>query len=66
MAAVNRFAVPNTSFPALLLLAHFVLSSQVNASLLIDPTQIGQELQNFAREALGVDEMQVGRQNVLS
>ena len=35
-----------------------LLASQVNASLL-DPTLIGRELQKFARDGLGVDEMQV-------
>lgn len=36
-----------------------MLLSQVDASL-FDPTLIGNELQMFARDALGVDEMQVG------
>ena len=36
-------------------------SSQVDADLLVDPTLIGQELQSFAKDALGVDEMQVSR-----
>ena len=45
--------------PYLLLLSFFVLLlSEVGASLL-DPTEIGKELQTFARDALGVDEMQV-------
>ena len=45
--------------PYLLLLSFFVLLlSEVGASLL-DPTEIGRELQTFARDALGVDEMQV-------
>lgn len=35
-----------------------VLLSEVGASLL-DPTEIGRELQTFARDALGVDDMQV-------
>ena len=35
-----------------------LLLSEVGGSLL-DPTQIGGELQKFARDALGVDEMQV-------
>ena len=45
--------------PSALLLSVFVLQlSNVGASLL-DPTEIGRELQTFARDALGVDEMQV-------
>ena len=35
-----------------------IFSCQVNASLL-DPVLISKELQTFARDALGVDEMQV-------
>ncbi|KAJ7382930.1 hypothetical protein OS493_031705 [Desmophyllum pertusum] len=43
----------------LVLLCLFViLSSQVDANLL-DPTLIGRELQKFAKDALGVDEMQI-------
>lgn len=37
--------------------AFVLLFSEVGGSLL-DPTQIGGELQKFARDALGVDEMQ--------
>ncbi|KAJ7382927.1 hypothetical protein OS493_031702 [Desmophyllum pertusum] len=37
-----------------------ILSSQVDANLL-DPTLIGRELQKFAKDALGVDEMQVAK-----
>ena len=45
--------------PSILLLSIFtLLLSEVRASLL-DPTEIGRELQTFARDALGVDEMQV-------
>jgi len=46
------------TFSVLLLSVFVLLSSEVGASLL-DPTQIGRELQTFARDALGVDEMQV-------
>ena len=59
MAAVHLFGVPNRNLAALLHLACFVFSFQACRSLLIDPTLIGQELQTFAKEALGVDEMQV-------
>lgn len=51
-----RFA--SETFSVLLLSVFVLLSSEVGASLL-DPTQIGRELQTFARDALGVDEMQV-------
>ena len=55
-ARKDRFAsVP----PSILLLSVFIfLLSEAGASLL-DPTKIGKELQTFARDALGVDEMQV-------
>jgi len=46
------------SFSVFLLSVFFLPLSEVGASLL-DPTQIGRELQTFARDALGVDEMQV-------
>lgn len=42
----------------LLLSFCFVVLSQVGASL-VDPSRIGKKLQTFARDALGVDEMQV-------
>jgi len=51
-----RFA--SETFSVLLLSVFVLLLSPVGASLL-DPTQIGRELQTFARDALGVDEMQV-------
>ena len=38
-----------------------MFSWQVDAGLLVDPRLIGQELQSFAKDALGVDEMQVSR-----
>ena len=59
MAAVDLFGVPKRNLAAMLFLAYFVFSFQACGSLLIDPTLIGQELQTFAKEALGVDEMQV-------
>ena len=49
--ASKTFCVPSLSLYVLLL-------SEVGGSLL-DPSQIGRELQTFARDALGVDEMQV-------
>ena len=64
MAAVHLFGVPNRNLAALLHLAYFVFSFQACGSLLIDPTLIGQELQTFAKEALGVDEMQVLTYNI--
>lgn len=42
----------------LLLSVCIIVLSQVNASFL-DPSPIGIELQTFAKDALGVDEMQV-------
>ena len=51
--------------PSVLLLSVFVLLlSEVGTSLL-DPTEIGRELQTFARDALGVDEMQVRTKKIL-
>lgn len=58
------FKQSNTSVSTLgtfLLVIYFMCSSQVDADLLVDPTLIGQELQSFAKDALGVDEMQVSR-----
>lgn len=58
------FKQSNTSvstFATFLLVIYFIFSSQVDADLLVDPTLIGQELQSFAKDALGVDEMQVSR-----
>lgn len=54
-ASKVRFA--SKTFSALLLSVCVLLLSEVGGSLL-DPTQIGRELQTFARDALGVDEMQ--------
>ena len=55
-ARKDRFA---SVTPSILLLSVFIfLLSEAGASLL-DPTKIGKELQTFARDALGVDEMQV-------
>ena len=50
-----------STFATFLLAVYFMFSSQVDAGLLVDPTLIGQELQSFAKDALGVDEMQVSR-----
>ena len=51
---------PANAFSAVLLLSSCIIfSSQVNANLL-NPTLLGKELQAFASDALGVDEMQVG------
>ena len=52
-----RFADTNSAMLLVLYLC-VILSSQVGANLL-DPTLIGRELQMIARDALGVDEMQV-------
>ena len=48
----------NEKAALLLLTVCALLASQLNASLL-DPSLIGRELQKFARDGLGVDEMQV-------
>ena len=53
MAAKNQHA---NAFSAVLLLSIF--SSQVDANLL-NPTLLGRELQAFASDVLGVDEMKV-------
>ena len=45
--------------PSALLLSVFVLLLGEVGTSLLDPTEIGRELQTFARDALGVDEMQV-------
>ena len=50
---------PTSKNSAMLLLSVFIFAlSQVEGNL-VDPQQIGMELQTFARDALGVDEMQV-------
>ena len=54
----------NKSSTMLVFCVFFLVLSQVDASL-VDPSRIGMELQMFARDALGVDEMQV-RRNSLS
>jgi len=46
------------SFSVLLLSVFFLLLNKVGANLL-EPSLIGRELQKFARDALGADEMQV-------
>ena len=43
----------------LIFLTFLSFSSKTYASLLIEPSFIGQKLQTFAKEGLGVDEMQV-------
>lgn len=43
---------------AQIFLISLFLLSRAYASLLIEPTFIGQKLRTFAKEALGVDEMQ--------
>lgn len=50
--------VRTKTFVMFLLSVCIIVLSQVNASFL-DPSKIGMELQMFARDALGVDEMQV-------
>ncbi|KAL9960900.1 hypothetical protein ACROYT_G034408 [Oculina patagonica] len=58
MASVNQISAPNLTFFFLLLVVCFVCLSKVDANLLVDPAKIGKELQSFAKDALGVDEMQ--------
>lgn len=59
MALTTRKAFFKDGKALILLLALCILlASQTNASLL-DPRLIGRELQTFARDALGVNEMQV-------
>lgn len=51
---------PGNAISAVLFLSFCIIfTSEANANLL-DPTLMGRELQTFARDALGVDEMQVG------
>ena len=45
--------------PSVLLLSVFALLLSAVGAGLLDPTEIGRELQTFARDALRVDEMQV-------
>ena len=45
--------------PSVLLLSVFALLLSAVGAGLLDPTEIGRELQTLARDALGVDEMQV-------
>ena len=59
MAAMSKFGSSHATLAMFLILVCFTFSSQVDSRLL-DPTLIGQELQNFAKDALGVEEMQVG------
>jgi thymidine phosphorylase len=65
MATFNQNNISESTFAAFLTAVYFMFSSQVDASLLVDPTSIGQELQSFATDALGVDEMQVSRRHEL-
>jgi len=63
MADFKQSDTSVSTFATFLLVIYFTFSSQVDAEvdLLVDPTLIGQELQSFAKDALGVDEMQVSR-----
>jgi len=54
----DRKKVPVNAITSVVLLC-IIFSSQADANLL-DPTLIARELQMFASDALGVDEMQVG------
>lgn len=56
--AASKVQLANTNSAVLLLSFCIIITSQADANLL-DPTLIGRELQMFARDALGVDEMQV-------
>lgn len=48
-----------TTFFSVLLVVCFPFVFKVDANLLVTPALIGKELQAFAKDALGVDEMQV-------
>ena len=61
MADLKKNNTSVSTFSAFLLVMYFMLSSQVDADLLVDPKLIGHELQYIATHALGVDEMQVSR-----
>lgn len=54
----RKVRIRKKNFVMLLLYFCVIVLSQVDASL-VDPSRIGMELQTFARDALGVDEMQV-------
>ena len=56
--ATQCFDVKATNTFVFLCFSYVILSWQVNGNLL-DPMLIGNELQKFARDALGADEMQV-------
>ena len=58
MSVLTQVGHVKTNLTMFLFCLCVIFSCQVNASLL-DPTLIGKELQKFARDALGVDEMQV-------
>lgn len=57
MSVLTQVGHVKTNLTMFLFCLCVIFSCQVNASLL-DPTLIGKELQKFARDALGVDEMQ--------
>ena len=59
MAVSSQISSPNSIQAKLLLVLCFAFSFKVDGNLLVDPALIGKELQAFAKDALGVDEMQV-------
>ena len=59
MAVSSQISSPNSTWAKLLLVLCFAFSFEVDGNLLVDPALIGKELQAFAKDALGVDEMQV-------
>ena len=59
MSVSSQISSPNSIQAKLLLVLCFAFSFNVDGNLLVDPALIGKELQAFAKDALGVDEMQV-------
>ena len=59
MAVSSQISSPNSTRAKLLLVLCFAFLFKVDGNFLVDPALIGKELQAFAKDALGVDEMQV-------
>jgi len=57
--SVSNHRPANAIYAVLFLSFCIIFTGQADANIL-DPSLIGRELQTFARDALGVDEMQVG------
>ena len=65
MIVSNQLSAPKTIFSSLLLVVSFLFLFKVDANLLLDPELIRKELQAFAKDALGVEEMQVRQTRIV-